>query len=171
MDELIPAAIRASFESSSGKFVLDPASGVVTAAIRGVNLARIGTRPPSFAWAEPRFGALLRMLLQYTRWTRMLQDNRGFDTLSLRTELREKLDGAALLANAELAGCRVRKHGGLVAREYDLIHHAIGPFVNFRVLRGQRHVVDLTWLGSNLYEPLELLATIEAKGIAGPESR
>lgn len=166
IEDVVPADVRASIASAGGAFALDAATGEISMAVHGAELARFSPAPPRFAWSDPSFGTFARLLLEYTVWTRALQENRGRDTFMLRAALRGRLDGDALLAAAPGAGCRIQQKSSLRVKEYIVHHHSLGALVSVRVFRGQSHVFDVTWLG-DAFSPLSFLVGLEEQLTAG----
>ena len=160
IEDLIPADARASMASVGGAFALDPDTGAVAVAMSGTTLAWITSDPPGLTWIDPAFGAFARMLLGYLVWTRQLQQNRGPDTFMLRGALREKLAVGPLFAAADAARLRTTKGGSFTTKEYWIDHPALGRFVSIRVLRGQSHAVDVTFL-TDAFVPLNMLVGLE----------
>ncbi|MBI2777949.1 MAG: hypothetical protein HYX57_11905 [Chloroflexi bacterium] len=141
----LPPEVFAALESAGVKIVADPQTGAQILARNGITLARIDSDPPHLTWSDPAFEAFSAMVFEYERAARLLQENRGFDTIGLRDELRGRLQLTRLLDLAEAARCRVEKRGGLRAKEYFVWHPAFEEFVRFTVLRGTSHVVDVAF--------------------------
>lgn len=126
-------------------------SGIIAASRNGLPLFEFSLDPPHVTWEDPRLEEFLRVVLAYEPATRALQQNRGRDTFMLRATLREQLNLEVLLDAARAAHVRVREEKHFTSKELYFWHAAYGEFVQATCLRGQSHVVDITFSARDLY--------------------
>lgn len=161
VETLVPADVRASLESAGATLAADPSTGTISVALGGFVVARINHSPASFAWADAEFGDFLRVLFEYERMARLLQENRGAGTFALRGTLRDRLGIDHLLVTAANARCPIERKGSLTQKEYYLTHPALGALARAIVLRGQSHVVDIAFSSPRVFLPLRLMVRME----------
>ena len=111
----------------------------------GGALFEFSVDPPGATWADPALEAFLRAILAYHEDAQSLQQNRGRDTFMQRAALRDRLDVSPLLRSAAAARARVEEKKHLTAKELFFWHPSFGQFVRVSLLRGQSHVVDVTF--------------------------
>ena len=148
--------LRASFQDveagleTAGVTVVAGAKSSV-AQRNGVAIFTYSFEPAYAQWADPELEAFLRTVLEYGEMAHALQQNRGPSTFGLRASLRERLDLAPLLDRARAARVVVRENKHLTVKDYFFRHPAFGEFVQVNVLRGQSHVVDVTFSAPQEY--------------------
>lgn len=159
----VPAEVRAALESAGASLAEDPATGSVHIALNGFPLVRIDVSPPGVVWDDSATGHALMSLMAYEGLARMLQENRGADTLAMRQVLREQLQVDPLLRWLSASRMSVKSRGGLSKKEYEVGHPAFGTFALLTVFRGQSHVVDVAFSSPRVFVPLRALFDLTMK--------
>jgi hypothetical protein len=161
MPSTVPAEVRAALQSAGISVVEDHANNSVALGLNGLPLAIVTQSPPEVIWADANAGRAYMWLIASEKLAKKLRTERGLDTFRQRDALRQLLQlqpMMSVLADGHLA---VRKSGGLTTKDFYITDALFGEFARLTVLRGQDHIVDVSFSSPKAFMPLSFLSSLK----------